>query len=143
MCPRATIFDRFKPALHLYLGIVLLCMTPVRAFSQDWTDWLGPQGSASLRARLKDKKQNAENHIASVEVEVQDIWLNFPNAAEQPGIEVGVSQYQVDHCPAVVTTDTELRFEGLKPGGHSITVGVLGLDNSLLTPKAKLEVRVP
>jgi hypothetical protein len=63
---------------------------------QDETDWLREYGSSRMRAFLRDPTQNPKNHDASVEVEVQDMWLNYPNEYVEPGIQVGVLQYQID-----------------------------------------------
>ena len=109
----------------------------------DWTDWLGNPGSARLRARLRDVSQYAAQHTAAVEAEVENIWLNPPAAASSSGIQQGVLRYQLDHCPPVVTTDTRLRFEQLSAGVHTITVAVLGFDNRLVTPYARLRLKVP
>jgi peroxiredoxin len=59
-----------------------------------------------------------------VEVEVENIWLNYPNEHVEPGIKIGVLQYQIDHCPAVLTTETRLRFQRLKRGKHTITISL-------------------
>jgi hypothetical protein len=108
----------------------------------DWSDWLGAQGYARIRARLRDKAQNARMHSASVEVEVQNVWLHYPDEAAEPDIQVGVLQYRIDHCPAIVTTETRLRFQELPSGHHTITVGLLGMDNRLVTPRVHLVVTI-
>jgi non-ribosomal peptide synthetase component E (peptide arylation enzyme) len=96
-----------------------------------------------LRARLRDEAQNAKNHIAAVEVEVQNVWLNFPDVVSQSVVQTGVLQYKVDHCPAIVTTETRIRFQQLTRGHHTITIGLLGADNRLLAPTVKLPITVP
>lgn len=133
-----------SPKLRFGLSLLLLLLGFLPSSSaQDWTDWLGPSGGPTLRARLRDKDQNAKLHIAAVEVEVNNIWLHSPDVVPEPGIQLGVLQYQLDHCSPVVTTDTRLRFQDLTAGKHVISVGVLGLNNDLLTPKANLKVTVP
>jgi hypothetical protein len=90
------------------LGLLLLLLLPIASHlsAQDATDWLGGYGSAKIRAFLRDPAQNEENHVAAVEVEVQNIWLNYPNESVEPGVQVGVLQYQIDHCPPILTTET-------------------------------------
>jgi hypothetical protein len=104
---------------------------------------MGPQASTRVRARLRDKDQNARDHIAVVEVEVLNVWLDTPQVVEQPGIQVGVLRYQVDRCPPVVTTATRLQFHQLTPGDHTITVAVTGADDRQITPSAQLKLTVP
>jgi len=116
---------------------------PAAAAGTHWTDWLGPSGSPKLRADLKNETQSAQNHVADVEVEVENVWLNFPDNINQTGVTTGVLRYQVDRCPPVVTTETRIQFEQLTRGNHLITVELLGRDNRQLAPAAKLEVRIP
>jgi hypothetical protein len=118
-------------------------MLVASASAQEWTDWQGPSGGARIRAGLRDRAQNAEKHAASVEVEVQNIWLNYPNDFAQPGISVGVLQYQLDHCPTILTTDTRLRFQDLPSGSHTISVSLLGTNNRVLAPEAKMTLQIP
>ena len=59
------------------------------------------------------------------------------------GIVQGIVRYQLDHCPPAVTPETQLRFEQLSPGSHTITVVALGTDNRLLTPYATMHVKIP
>jgi hypothetical protein len=93
---------------------------------------------------LRDPAQNAKNHVASVEVEVENIWMNYPNEYVEPGIQVGVLQYQIDRCPAILTIETRLRFQRLKRGQHTIRVSLLGSGNQwLLAPQARLRFRIP
>lgn len=130
--------------ISIVLGPALLvCLMASAAAAQEWTDWLGPQGGIRIRAGLRDRDQNAEHHVAAVEVEVQNVWLNYPDVFVQPGIRVGVLQYEIDRCPKILTTDTRLQFQDLSPGAHSITVSVLGINNELLAPEAKLNVVIP
>jgi len=110
----------------------------------DWTDWLGPDSGPQLRARLKDKNQNAAQHIAAVEAEVRNVFLDNPaNVVPQTGAIVGVLRYQVDQCAPVVTIETRLTFQQLAAGNHVITVALIGQDNRPLTPKANLQVTIP
>jgi hypothetical protein len=109
----------------------------------DWTDWVGPGSGPQLRARLKDKDQNAAQRIAAVEVEVRNAFLDNPDLVPQTGVALGVLQYQIDQCPAIVTTDSELQFQQLSPGNHLISVALIGRDSRLLTPKANLQVTIP
>ena len=121
----------------------LLALLVASATAQDWTDWQGPNGGARIRAGLRDRAENAQKHIAAVEIEVQNVWLNYPNAFAQPGVRVGVLQYQVDQCPKVLTTDTRLQFQDLAAGNHIITVNLLDMNNQLLAPQAKMTLVVP
>jgi hypothetical protein len=112
--------------------------------AQNATDWLGEYGGPRIRASLRDPTQNARNHVASVEVEVENIWLNYPNEYMESGVRVGVLQYRIDHCPAILTTETRLRFEKLKRGKHAVTIRLLGSNNELLVaPIATLRFRIP
>ena len=113
------------------------------AAAQDWTAWQGPQGGTRLRAQLRDKGQNAQNHMAAVEVEVQNAWLHYPNPVQQPGIQAAVLQYRLDSCPPILTTDTRLRFAELTSGDHIISVTLLSSDNKPISPTAKLQLNVP
>ena len=109
----------------------------------DWTSWQGTHDSVQIRARLRDVSQYSARHTAVVEVEVQNIWLNPPVQGSPGGARQGILRYQLDRCPPVVTTDTRLRFDQLSPGQHTISIGVIGLDNRLLTPFAILHVKIP
>jgi hypothetical protein len=121
----------------------LLCLSTGIAAAQEWSEWRGDSGGVRIRAGLRDHVQNAAKHTAAVEVEVQNVWLNYPNAFVQPGIRVGVLEYEVDECPKIITTETRLRFRDLAPGSHTITISLLGLDDQLLTPQVKLNLSVP
>ena len=128
------------------LGLLLLLFVAIASdlASQDATNWLGECGNARIRAFLRDPVRNAENHVAAVEVEVENIWLNYPNDYVEPGIQVGVLQYQIDRCSTILTTETRLRFQKLKPGKHTITVRLLSSANQrLLAPAARLCLRIP
>lgn len=113
------------------------------AAAQDWTDWQGPNGGTRIRAGLRDRVQNAQKHVAAIEVEVQNVWLNYPDVFAQPGVRVGVLEYQMDQCPKILTTDTRLRFLDLPAGNHTITVSLLDIHNQLLAPEAKMTLDVP
>ena len=79
-----------------------------------------------------------------MEVEVENIWLNYPNDYVEPGIQVGVLQYQIDRCPVILTTETRLRFQKLMRGTHTVTVSLVGSNNQwLLAPPARLRFRIP
>jgi|SRR5579884_1604262 hypothetical protein len=112
------------------------------AAAQNWSDWLGPQDGASLRVRLLNEAQNAGAHIAAVEVEVRNVFLNYPDVVQQSGVTSAVLQYRIDNCPAIVTTDTRLRFEHLASGHHDISVQLLGADERPISPEAKLLVSI-
>jgi hypothetical protein len=142
-------FRAWLPILLCVLGVFLSGSTH-RAIAQlrsladtDWTDWVGPAGAPQLRARLKAKAQNAAQQVAVVEVEVRNAFLDNPNVIAQTGVESGILQYQVDQCPTIVTTDSQLQFQGLAPGSHLITVVLIGRDNRLLTPRVNLQVTIP
>jgi hypothetical protein len=110
----------------------------------DWTVWLGPSSGPQLRARLRDKDQNGAQHIAAVEAEVRNVFLDNPaNVVPQTGAVVGVLRYQLDQCAPVVTTDTRLSFQQLAAGNHVITLTLVGLDNRALAPNANLQVTIP
>jgi hypothetical protein len=81
--------------------------------------------------------------MAAVEVEVQDVWLNFPAANSRDGIQQGVLRYQLDRCPPILTTETRLRFAELPRGIHIITIAVLGSKGGIVTPSARLRVKIP
>lgn len=89
------------------------------------------------------KAEDVARHIASVEVEVGNIWLHYPDLFFQSGLQVGVLDYQIDNCPPIITTDTHIRFEEISSGAHTITVRLLGTDNQPLGPKVKLAFQVP
>ena len=131
-------------AVPILTGLVLIspAFVPMAAATH-WTDWLGPNGSAKLRADLRDEAQNARNHVADVEVEVQNVWLSFPESIAPSGVQQGILRYRVDRCPPIVTVEPRIRFEQLSRGLHVITIGLLGTDNRLLTPQARLEVHIP
>ena len=105
-----------------------------------WTDWLGGANSPRLRARLTEPAP--DQHTAGLEVEVQNIFLNSPVVSTN-GVQQGMLRYQVDQCPPVLTIDTRLQFSGLAKGTHTISVAVVGIGNALLTPEARLSVKVP
>jgi hypothetical protein len=115
----------------------------LKATGQDWTDWLGASGGPMLRVRLRDQALNAKQHVAAVEVDVRNVWLNYPDVFVEPDIQVGVLQYEIDRCPAVLTTETRITFQKLKPGDHTITVRLLSMDMRLLAPQAQVRLRVP
>lgn len=117
--------------------------TPEAPTAADWTAWQGTRGSAQIRARLRDKAQYAAQHIAAVEVEVQNVWLTLPAPVSSAGVVQAILRYQLDHCPPAVTTGTGLRFDQLSRGSHTITVVALGIDNRLLTPYATMHVKIP
>lgn len=134
-----------RPTLFLIWMAVLVPVAALNAMAAGthWTDWLGPSGSPKLRANLKDEVPNAQAHVADVEVEVENVWLNFPDNISQSGATVGILRYEIDRCPPVATTETRIRFEHLTPGNHVISVELLGSGNRQLAPAAKLEVRIP
>ena len=132
--------NSFKSCISVSLLLLPFFFFSIGAAAQDRTDWLGPSAGPVLRPRLRDKAQNARQHIAAVEVEVKNVFLNDPDIFAQAGVQVAVLEYEVDHCPMIVTTETRIRFRKLTPG---ITVALLGIDNRLLAPRAKLKVRIP
>jgi hypothetical protein len=109
----------------------------------DWTPWLGPAGGVRLRARLRGKDENARKHQASVEVEVENAFLHAPNGLPQRGVQEAEIKYQVDHDAPVVTTDTRITFQEIPSGAHTIAVALIGADNRLLAPAAKIPLQVP
>lgn len=113
------------------------------AIAQDWTLWEGARQAPRLRAQLRDKDQNARNHMAAVEVEVQNVWLNYPNPAPQQGIQSAVLEYKLDNCSPILTTDSRLSFERLSSGEHAISVVLVGKDNRAISPPARLQVSIP
>lgn len=144
------VFGR-RLAVLVGLGTLLMAGSTHPAIAQvktlaatDWTDWLGPDSGPQLRARLKDKDQNAAQHIAAVEAEVRNVFLDNPaNVVPQTGAVVGVLRYQLDQCAPVVTIETQLTFQELAAGNHLITVTLIGLDNRALAPTANLQVTIP
>jgi hypothetical protein len=134
-----------KNRVVIVTSLVILFIGTARttAAAQEWTDWQGPNGGVRIRAGLRDRDQNAQKHVAAVEVEVQNVWLNYPDVFAQPGVRVGVLQYQLDQCPKILTTDTRLQFVDLPPGDHAITVNLLDINNQLLAPAAKMTLTVP
>jgi hypothetical protein len=128
----------------LLSGSTHTAMAQLRSLADtDWTDWVGPSGAPQLRARLKAKAQNAAQHVAVVEVEVRNAFLDNPNVIAQTGVALGILQYQIDQCPTIVTTDSQLQFQRLARGSHVITVVLIGRDNRLLTPRVNLQVTIP
>jgi hypothetical protein len=125
-----------------WLALMLL-LVATTAGAQDWSDWLGAHGNPQIRARLRDKDQNAKVHIAAVEVEVQNIWLHTMTEVSEADIPTGVLGYQLDQCPPLVSTDTRIKFEQLPAGNHSITVSLLGRDERLVAPRVKLQLTIP
>ncbi len=111
--------------------------------AQNWSDWSGPKGAPRLRARLLDREANAKQHGVVVEVEVQNVFVHHPDFANQSGVQDGILRYELDQCPAVLTTDTRITFQQLPSGAHQIVVGLLGTDNRALAPEVKLQVSVP
>lgn len=126
----------------LIFGLCVSLLLPAAA--QNWSMWQGPQEGIRLRAQLRDKEQNARQHLAAIEVEVQNAWLHYPSPVQQAGIQAAVLEYQLDSCPPVLTTDTRLRFDHLARGVHRVSVALLGAnDNRALSPTVTLEVSVP
>ena len=124
--------------------VVVLCLALAgAAAAQNWSDWLGPQGGARLRVRLLNEAQDARAHIAAVEVELRNVFLNYPDVVQQSGIATAILRYRIDNCPPIVTTDTRLRFEQLASGNHQISVQLLGVNDRALSPEAKLTVTIP
>jgi hypothetical protein len=136
---------RLKPRLPTRnIACLWLCLLLTGlAAAQGWTDWLGVEGGPRMRAALVDEAQNARNHSAVVEVQVLRIWLHSPQALGASSVTTGRLWYRVDQGPVIATTDTQLTFEQLTPGDHSIKVTVVGIDDHPLTPSAKLTVRIP
>ena len=131
-----------QQALVLGIWIAMAGLSGV-AECQEWTDWLGPSGRPNLRAGLREPAQNAKQHVAAIEVEVRNSWLNYPDVFEQPGVQIGVLQYQIDQCPPILTSDTRLRFQNLTARHHTIDIGLLDLKGDSLAPRAKLQVSIP
>lgn len=126
----------------LLVSLAAGLMSPATA--QNWSMWQGSEGGVQVRARLRDKEQNARQHLAAVEVEVQNVWLHYPAPVPQDGIQVAVLEYRLDSCPPVLTTDTRLRFDQLAPGVHRVRVALLGAnDSSPISPVVTLEVNIP
>jgi len=130
---------RLTKALWVLLPYILFVHL---AMTQDWTLWEGAQGAPRLRAQFRDKDQNARNRIAAVEVEVQNVWLNYPNPVRQQGIQAAVLEYRLDSCPTILTTETRLRFANLKSGAHTINVHLVA-GNRIVSPDARLQVNIP
>jgi hypothetical protein len=123
--------------------LVVMMLSALPCVAQNWSDWSGPKGAARLRARVLDQDLNAKQHAAVVEVEVQNVFLHHPDFVEQSGVQEGILKYELDQCPAILTTDTRMTFQQLPSGSHEIAVGLLGGDNRALAPKVKLQVSVP
>jgi hypothetical protein len=131
-------------ASRAILSFVLCSGWLPSAAAQNWSLWQGPQGGVRLRAQLRDQEQSARQHLASIEVEVQNVWLHYPSPVQQAGVQAAVLEYQLDSCPPILTTDTRLRFNQLKQGIHHVNVGLLRADNnSPLSPIVTLEVNIP
>jgi hypothetical protein len=127
-----------------FLTTVIFCgLFATPSVAQNWTMWEGPQDGPRLRVQLRDKEQNARNHLAAIEVEVQNVWLHYPDPIPQPGVQAAVLQYRLDSCPPVLTTATRIRFDQLAPGDHTVVVTLLGPDNRPISPSASLQVKVP
>lgn len=107
-----------KPALAVVLGVLLVGMTG----AQDGV-WQGQKDHPMLRASLKDKEKNSENHIAEVEVETQNIALVNANVSYRSH-DFGILEYQVDQGPVLATDDTQVMFRDLTPGKHIITIAL-------------------
>jgi hypothetical protein len=58
-------------------------------------------------------------------------------------VDRGMLRYQLDQYPCVVAIATNLRFDQVPSGQHTVTVAVIGFDNRLITPEAKLRVKIP
>ncbi len=142
--PHQAWFPRICILSRLALSVtVCFALFQLSASAQEWTDWQGPNGGIRIRAGLRDSAANAEHHVAAIEVEVENVWLNYPDAYAQPGVRIGVLQYQIDDCPKILTTDTRLRFQDLSRGTHRITISLLDLNMQSLAPQVKLTEVIP
>lgn len=126
-----------------FAAIFCFVLFDLVASAQEWSDWQGPSGGVRIRAGLRDPAANGKYHAAAIEVEVENVWLNYPDAYAGSGIRIGVLQYEIDQCPKILTTDTRLRFQDLSPGTHLITISLLDLNQQLLAPEVKLTVVIP
>lgn len=81
-----------------------------------------------LSAKLLD--QGAAKDSAKVQVKVT-------------GVESPKLQYKVDDGAAIETEETTVRFRGLKPGQHKISILLEGKDGAPLGPSETLDVTVP
>lgn len=133
----------WKSSFGYSVIILLFAISTPQAPAADWSPWLGPAAGVRIRARLRDKDENARNHQDSLEVEVQNAFLHPPNAVAQSGVAEGELKYQIDECPAVVTTDTRITLQQIPAGAHTISVALVGWDNRLIVPPVKLPLEIP
>lgn len=105
--------------------------------------WQGRNDHPMLRATLKDKDKNAQKHVASVEVETQNIGLVTVGASSYAESDMGLLEYQVDKGPVLATSDTTVMFRDLTPGKHTITVSLVNADYKQLGVRVELEVDIP
>jgi hypothetical protein len=97
-----------------------------------------------LSVKLSDPEKKAQEHTATVEVEVAGIQLIDPAAVnEQPQQGQGHLHYQVDTGPIIATTTTKLSFHELSSGAHEITVMLVSSDHQPLGPRETLTVNIP
>ena len=97
-----------------------------------------------LSAKLSDPEKKAQEHTATVEVQVAGIQLIDPAAVnEQPQQGQGHLHYQVDTGPVIATTTTKLSFHELSSGSHEITVMLVSSDHQPLGPRETLPVTIP
>lgn len=126
-----------KPALAVIIGVLLVGITR----AQDGV-WQGQKDNPMLRASLKDKEKNSQNHVAEVEVETQNIALVNASVSYRSH-DFGILEYQVDQGPVLATDDTHVIFRDLAPGKHIITISLASADYKELRAKTQLEVDVP
>ena len=127
-----------KQTLAMALGILLTGTV----MAQDGV-WQGQKGHPMLRATLKNKEKNSEQHAAEVEVETQNIALVNLGISSYPANDLGVLEYQVDQGPVLATPDTLVMFRSLTPGKHVITISLVSTNYKELDAKAELEVDIP
>jgi hypothetical protein len=127
-----------KQAVAVVLGIFLTGTV----MGQDGV-WQGQKGRPMLRASLKNKEKNSEQHAAEVEVETQNIALVNLGIPSYAANDLGVLEYQVDHGPVLATADSLVMFRNLTPGKHIITISLVSTNYKELGARSELEVDIP
>jgi hypothetical protein len=133
----------FLPTGYIRPVVFTCVLFAVQIATQGWTDWAGTVGGPRVRARLLNEADNSKAHVASVEVEVQHVWLHAPESPGEYGVVSALLQYRVDNNPSVVTSDSRLRFEQLPSGNHVITIVLVGADDRAISGPARLSAQIP
>jgi hypothetical protein len=98
----------------------------------------------NLSAVLVDADGNARRKRAVVRVQTDAVMLTNPVSVQGvPANGQAHLQYRLDQNPVVNTTQTEMMFDQLSPGDHTIEVALAGNDDNPIGEHKTLKVHIP